>query len=104
VPSSNTCCGSVAEHKNLTFRIVPTRAPDNPAQQAGVTVFRFGDLLRPVGFLPTVYGPSTYFELAADTDRLTRALNKIREIGYSPRRSKQLLQAKLKEITREGAA
>lgn len=52
----------IAEYKNLTVRIVPTNAPDNPAPSGGVFIFTFGDLLRPVGFLPVTYGPSVHFE------------------------------------------
>jgi hypothetical protein len=54
-------------------------------------------VLRPIGFLPVAYGPSLYFDKASDTDRLTRALNKIREIAYSPRRTREILAARLKE-------
>ncbi|KAA2250139.1 helix-turn-helix domain-containing protein [Solihabitans fulvus] len=90
----------VDERKNVTVRIVPCAAPDNPAQYGGITVFHFGDLLRPVGFLPVAYGPSAYFDKAHDTERLTRALNKIREIAYSPRQTKKILAARLEELTR----
>jgi transcriptional regulator with XRE-family HTH domain len=87
----------ITEYKNLTVRIVPNSAPDNPAQHSGIYMFRFGDVLRPIGFLPAAYGPSPYFDKASETDRLTRAFNKVREIAYSPRRTREILVARLKE-------
>ena len=48
-----------------------------PRQSSGLILLHFGELLRPVGFLPVVYGPSTYFNEPADTGRLSRAFGKI---------------------------
>jgi hypothetical protein len=72
------------KYPNVNVRIVPTRARDNPAQHGGLSMLRFGEVLRPVGFLPVVYGPSTYFDKVADTERILRAFNKIRELALSP--------------------
>jgi transcriptional regulator with XRE-family HTH domain len=80
-------------HENLTVRIVPTTARDNPAQQGGMTMLRFGEVLRPVGFLHVVYGPSTYFDKATDTDRLARAFDKVRELALSPEETRKYLES-----------
>jgi transcriptional regulator with XRE-family HTH domain len=72
------------KYPNVNVRIVPTRARGNPAQHGGLSMLQFGEVLRPVGFLPVVYGPSTYFDKVADTERILRAFNKLRELALSP--------------------
>ncbi|MDQ3403163.1 MAG: Scr1 family TA system antitoxin-like transcriptional regulator [Actinomycetota bacterium] len=87
----------INEYPNVTIRVVPGNVRDNPAQHGGLTMLRFGDVLRPVGFLPVVYGPSTYFDKVADTERLLRAFNKLRELALSPEKTWEFLESKLKE-------
>jgi transcriptional regulator with XRE-family HTH domain len=77
------------EYPNVTVRIVPTRTRDNPAQHGGLSMLRFGEALRPVGFLPVVYGPSTYFDKATDTERILRAFTKLRELALSPEETRR---------------
>jgi transcriptional regulator with XRE-family HTH domain len=77
------------EYPNVTVRIVPTRAGGNPAQHGGLSMLRFGEALRPVGFLPVVYGPSTYFDKVTDTERILRAFNKLRELALSPEETRR---------------
>ena len=84
----------IDRYHNVVVRVVPAAAGDNPAQQGGLSMLRFGDLLRPVGLLPVVYGPSTYFDKVADTERIMRAFNKLRELALSPEQTRRFLQDK----------
>ncbi|OLT11066.1 hypothetical protein BJF78_27805 [Pseudonocardia sp. CNS-139] len=79
-------------YPHLTVRIVPVEAKGNPAQHGGLTMFRFGEALQPVGFLPTVYGPSAYFDRVTDTERIMRAFNKLRELAWSPEETRSHLE------------
>ncbi|HEU0087329.1 MAG TPA: helix-turn-helix transcriptional regulator [Pseudonocardiaceae bacterium] len=83
----------IDEYANLTVRIVPVTTRDNPAQHGGLSMLRFGEVLRPVGFLPVVYGPSTYFDKTTDTERLLRAFNKLRELALSPEETRRYLES-----------
>jgi hypothetical protein len=85
------------KQSNVTIRMVPVAARGNPAQGGGLTMLRFGEVLRPVGFSHTVYGPSPYLDNVDDTERLLRAFNKLRELALSPEQTRALLEAKLKE-------
>ncbi|GGM34506.1 transcriptional regulator [Longimycelium tulufanense] len=85
----------IDQYKNLTVQIVPTTARNNPAQHGGLNVLHFGDVLRPVGFLPVVYGPSTYFDKTEDTNRLTRAFTRLRELALSPEDTRRVIEEKL---------
>lgn len=89
----------IDRNRHLTVQIVPNEGRNNPVQQGGLVIFRFGDSLRPVGFLSVPYGPSTYFDAAVDTERMTRAFNKIRELAYTPERTRDIIRAKLEEMT-----
>jgi hypothetical protein len=53
-------------------------------------------MLRPVGFLPTVYGPATYFDDPADTGRLSRAFGKVEGLALSQEESRTVIA----ELTR----
>ncbi|MGQ0838150.1 helix-turn-helix domain-containing protein [Actinokineospora sp.] len=81
-------------YPHLTVRIVPVEAKDNPAQHGGLAMHRFGEVLRPVGFLPVVYGPSTYYDTVMDTERILRAFNKLRELAWSPEDTRSHLEEK----------
>jgi hypothetical protein len=84
----------IDKYPNLSVRIVPATARDNPAQHGGLCMLRFGEVLRPVAFLPVVYGPSTYFDQVGDTERILRAFNKIRELALSLEETRRYLEAR----------
>lgn len=50
-------------------------------------------MLRPVGFPHVVYEHSTYFDKAADTNRLARAFGKVRELALSPEETRKYLES-----------
>jgi transcriptional regulator with XRE-family HTH domain len=91
--------GAIDRHQNLAVRIVPMAAVGNPVQGGGLIMLRFGELLRPVGFLPVVYGPSVYLDDTADTERIMRAFNRLRDIALSPQATRMFLEKKLEEST-----
>ena len=43
-------------------------------------------------FLPAVYGPSVYYDKVADTERIMRAFNKLRELAWSPEETRRRLE------------
>jgi transcriptional regulator with XRE-family HTH domain len=86
-------------HPALTVRIVPIEAHGNPAPNGGLIMLRFGEVLRPVGFLSVLYGPSVYFDETEDTERIMRAFNKLRSLALSPEETRALLEKKLREST-----
>lgn len=88
---------TIQARDNLTVQIVPAAARNNPAQHGGITLFGFGTLLRPVGLLPVVYGPSTYFDKTEDTDKLTAAIKKIEKLALSPEETKRVIEQKVME-------
>jgi hypothetical protein len=87
----------IERHPNLTVRIVPVEASGNPVQGGGLIMLRFGELLRPVGFLPVVYGPSVYLDETEDTERIMRAFNRLRDLALSPQATRVFLEKKLRE-------
>jgi len=91
--------GAIDRHQNLTVRIVPVAAVGNPVHGGGLIMLRFGELLRPVGFLPVVYGPSVYLDDTSDTERIMRAFNRLRDIALSPQATRLLLEKKLEGST-----
>ncbi|SES44486.1 helix-turn-helix domain-containing protein [Actinokineospora terrae] len=73
----------VSAHENLDVRIIPTSTWDNPAQNGGFVLFGFGELLRPIGFMPVIYGPSTYMDSSEDTERMARAFARLGDLALS---------------------
>jgi hypothetical protein len=55
-------------------------------------MLRFGEVLRPVSFLPVVCGPSLYFDQTEDTERIMRAFDKLRELALSPAETRAVLE------------
>jgi uncharacterized protein DUF5753/helix-turn-helix protein len=92
----------IGRWSNLTVRVVPMTARDNPAQFGNLKMLRFGDVLRPIGFLPVVYGPSVYLDKTEDTERILRAFNRLRDLALSPAKTRALLETRLKENPGEG--
>jgi transcriptional regulator with XRE-family HTH domain len=86
------------EHSDVAFQVLPIDMFENPARGGGFALFRFGDKGSPVGFSSWVFGPSTYFDQAADTAILQGAFDKVRELALSPEKSKQLVSKIAREI------
>jgi len=81
----------------LKVRVVPTATAGNPAPVGGLIMLRFGEVLRPVGFLPVAYGPSVYFDEVEDTERILRAFTRLRDLALSSEDTRVFLEKKLKE-------
>lgn len=84
-------------YRNLTVQVVPTRAPGNPAQQGGLSLFSFGRLLHTVGSAPGVYGQATYFDADEDTRRLELAFDRLIELALAPDESADLIRQRMTE-------
>ncbi|WP_018683985.1 Scr1 family TA system antitoxin-like transcriptional regulator [Actinokineospora enzanensis] len=87
-------------HANLDIRIIPSPVWDNPAQYCGLALFGFGDLLRPVGFLAVVYGPSAYLDKEEDTVRIARAFERLEELALSRDETLKLIEVKKEGFSR----
>jgi transcriptional regulator with XRE-family HTH domain len=81
----------IDERPSTTVQLLSATAAHNPAQSGGLILLHFGEVLRPVGFLPVVYGPSTYFDEPADTGRLSRAFGKLDGLAASPASSRKMI-------------
>ena len=78
---------------NITIQVLSSTVPHNPAPSAGLILLRLGPQLHPVGFLPVAYGPSTYLDDPEDTERVTRAFTRVRELAMSPEESRAAISA-----------
>ena len=78
--------------QNLTVRVLPSTTYGNPARGGGMTILDFGERGAPVGFTPAVFGPSTYFDQAAETAALLRAFRRVEELALSPQDSRRLIE------------
>ncbi|GLZ41182.1 helix-turn-helix transcriptional regulator [Actinokineospora sp. NBRC 105648] len=80
---------------HLEVRIVPTPTWDNPAQNGALALFGFGELIRPIGFLPVLYGPSTYLDTPEDTARMARAFDRLSNLALPQDESLAMIAARL---------
>lgn len=78
--------------QNISVRLLPSGVRDNPARGGGLTVLEFGDKGNPVGFLPSIFGPSTYFPQETDTAALLRAFERVTELSLSQEDSAKLIR------------
>lgn len=81
----------IDERPNVTVQVLSATEPQNPARSGGLILLHFGELLRPVGFLPVIYGPSTYFDEPEDTGPLMRVFGKLEGLALSPDESRKLI-------------
>jgi len=77
---------------NLTVQVLRSETYGNPARGSGMTILGFGDRGSPIGFTPTVFGPSTYLDQEADTADLMRAFWRLQELALDPDESVRLIR------------
>jgi len=75
----------------ITIQVLAATAPHNPAPAGGLTLLHLGTALRPVGFLPVMYGPSTYFDEPIDTARLSRAFGRLEGLAKDVDESRKVI-------------
>lgn len=82
----------VIDHRpNTTIQLLAATAPHNPAPAGGLIVLHLGQALRPVGHIPAMYGPGTYFDDPVDTGRLSRAFGRLEALASSPSESRAMI-------------
>jgi Domain of unknown function (DUF5753) len=81
----------IDERPSTTIQVLSATAAHNPAPSGGLILLHFGEVLHPVGFLPVVYGPSTYFDEPTDTGRLSRAFGKLEGLAASQAKSRKVI-------------
>jgi transcriptional regulator with XRE-family HTH domain len=89
----------IDENPNISIQVIPSTAANNPAPEGGLILLHFREPLRPVGFIPVAYGPSTYLDEPADTHRLSRAFRRLQGLALDAETSRDLIVADL--ATRE---
>jgi transcriptional regulator with XRE-family HTH domain len=81
----------IDERPNTTIQVLGATTPHNPAPAGGLVLLHLGEALRPVGFLPVMYGPGTYFDEPIDTARLSRAFGKLEGLAASRDESRRVI-------------
>jgi transcriptional regulator with XRE-family HTH domain len=81
----------IDERPNLTVQVISATEPQNPAPAGDLILLHFGELLRPVAFLPVIYGPSTYFNEHEDTGVLMRVFGRLEGLAMSPEDSRKVV-------------
>lgn len=84
-------------HPDLTVRVLPTDAAGNPVRGNGLWIFGFGDRGAPVGYSPSVLGPSTYYAAEADTATMLRAFHQVWERALSRDETRRMIRRMAKE-------
>lgn len=85
------------KRQNLDVHVLPDTAVDNPARGGGIALLGFGDKGKPVGFLPSVFGPSTYYHQESDTAALSRAFRSVMDLALDRDSSARLIRRIEKE-------
>ena len=81
----------IDEKSNTTIQVLAAATPHNPAPFGGLTILHLGAALHPVGFLPVMYGPSTYFDDPIDTARLARAFGRLEALAKGVDESRRVI-------------
>jgi transcriptional regulator with XRE-family HTH domain len=81
----------VDERPNTTIQVLAATTPHNPAPAGGLMLLQLGEALRPVGYLPAIYGPGTYFDEPIDTARLSRAFGRLEGLAASTDKSRKVI-------------
>ncbi|WP_433272937.1 helix-turn-helix domain-containing protein [Actinosynnema sp. CS-041913] len=86
----------VERHPAISVQILRSGTVGNPALGGDLTVLDFVNAPR-IGYAPTLYGPTTYYDQPADTGPMARVFERARELALRPAESKALLIEHLKE-------
>ena len=81
----------IDERSNTTVQVLDATTRHNPAVTGGLIIMHLGDALRPVVFLPVLYGPSTYFDDPVDTARVVRAFGRLETMAKSVEESRRVV-------------
>jgi hypothetical protein len=81
----------IDERPEITVQIISATEPQNPTRSGGLILLHFGELVRPVGFLPVIYGPSTYFSEPEDIGVLMRVFGRLEGLALSPDKSRRVI-------------
>jgi transcriptional regulator with XRE-family HTH domain len=76
---------------NISIRVIASTVARNPTPESGLILLHFNEPLRPVGFIPVSYGPSTYFDEPADTHRISRAFGRLEGLALDAKASRKVI-------------
>ncbi|WP_156754143.1 helix-turn-helix domain-containing protein [Actinokineospora pegani] len=83
---------------DLNVRVLTNEAYGNPARGSGLWVFGFGQRGTPVGYSPSVLGPSMYYDGETEVESMLRAFYRVWELALSRKESRRLMQRIAKEL------
>lgn len=86
----------IERHPGLSVQLLRSGTVGNPALGGSLIVLDFVAAPR-ISYLPTLYGPATFYDQRADTDTMATAFERVRELALSPSESRTLLIENLKE-------
>ncbi|MBP2337132.1 transcriptional regulator with XRE-family HTH domain [Saccharothrix coeruleofusca] len=84
-------------HPSTSVQILRSTTVGNPALGGSLIVLDFSNAPR-IGYAPTLYGPTTYYDQPADTTAMACAFDRASELALSPAESRALLIESLKEF------
>jgi transcriptional regulator with XRE-family HTH domain len=87
----------IDKHRDLTVRVLRNDVSGNPVRGGGLMIFVFGERGAPVGYSPTVPGPSMYYDDETDTSTMLRAFYRVWELALNRKESRQLIASIAKE-------
>jgi hypothetical protein len=88
----------IAEHRDLTVRVLSNDVYGNPARGNSLLIFGFGERGAPIGYSEAVLGPApTTYDHERDTTAMLRAFHRVWERAVSRKESglviKRMLEA-----------
>ncbi len=83
-------------HPGLRVSILRSATVGNPALGGDFYVLDFVNAPQ-IGYAPTLYGPTSYYDHPVDTNPMVRVFERARELALSPAESRALLIESLKE-------
>jgi uncharacterized protein DUF5753 len=90
----------IAERPNTAVQIIRRDTPNNPLLGGGLITLDFADAAPRIAFAAS-HGPATYHDQEADTGPMFCAFQRAQELALAPRKSADLLLAKLKDMPHE---
>jgi transcriptional regulator with XRE-family HTH domain len=87
----------IAEHPDLTVRVLGNDVYGNPARGNSLLIFVFGERGAPIAYSQAAFGPSTYQDNVSDTAAMLRAFHRVWELALSRKDSRRLIERILEE-------
>ncbi|HEX5401765.1 MAG TPA: DUF5753 domain-containing protein [Pseudonocardiaceae bacterium] len=87
----------MAEHPDLTVRVLGNDVYGNPARGNSLLIFLFGERGTPIAYSQAAFGPSAYQDNVSDTAAMLRAFHRVWELALSRKDSRRFIERILEE-------